>query len=122
MTASFDERVLQRIVRFTIALGILGAIAAGMRFGPRTAGGFLCGASISVLNFWTLERMTLAITSSGTARGSAGLFGLRYFMVGGAVYVIVKILEISLMSVLAGLFVSAAAVIVEILYELVFLK
>lgn len=122
MTVSLDDRFLQRVVRFTIALGLLGAAVAWLRFGPRTAGGFLCGASISILNFWTLERMTVSITSSGTARGSAGLFGLRYFMVGGAVYVIVKILEISLMSVLAGLFVSAAAVIVEILYELVFLR
>lgn len=119
MTADFDERVLRRIVRFTIGLGVIGAIVALARFGPRTAGGFLCGASISLLNFWTLERMTIALTSGGNARGSAGLFGLRYLMVGGAVYVIVKILEISLMSVLAGLFVSAAAVIVEILYELV---
>ena len=122
MTADFDERVLQRIVRFTIALGLIGGIAALARFGPRTAGGFLCGASISILNFWTLERMAIALTASGAVRGSAVLFGLRYFMVGGAVYVIVKILEISLMSVLAGLFVSAAAVIVEILYELVFSK
>jgi hypothetical protein len=118
---TFDERVLRRIVRFTIALGLIGGAAAWLRFGPRVAGGFLCGASISILNFWTLERMTFALTSSGTARGSTALFGLRYFLVGGAVYVIVKILEISLMSVLAGLFVSAAAVILEILYELVFL-
>lgn len=121
MIADFDERVVRRILRFTIGLGVAGGIVALARFGPRTAGGFLCGAVISILSFWTLERMTKAITSTGTARGSAGLFGLRYFMAGGAIYVIVKVLEISLMSVLAGLFVSAAAVIVEILYELVFL-
>lgn len=120
MTANFDERVLQRIVRFTIALGVLGAIAAWIRFGPRTATGFFCGAAISLLNFWTLERMSLVFTSGGGARGSTALFGLRYVTVGAAVYVIVKVLEISLMSVLAGLFVSAAAVIVEILYELIF--
>lgn len=43
-------------------------------------------------------------------------------MVGGAIYVIVKVLEISLMSVLAGLFISAAAIIVEILYELIYAR
>lgn len=119
---NWDDRVLRRIERFALALGVIGAIAAEVRFGARTAAGFFCGASISVLNFWTLDRMTAAITSSGIARGAAGLYGLRYFMVGGVIYVIVKVLEISLMSVLAGLFVSAAAVIVEILYELVFLR
>jgi hypothetical protein len=52
-------------------------------------------------------------------RGSAVFFALRYLIIGAAAYVIVKILEISVMPVLAGLFVSAAAVLIEILYELV---
>ena len=37
----------------------------------------------------------------------------------GVVYVIVKILEIALAPVLAGLFVCVAAVVIEILYELI---
>jgi hypothetical protein len=64
----------------------------------------------------------LGAGSGAPLGGSAVFFGLRYFMVGGAVYVIVKILEISLISVLAGLFVSAAAIIVEILYELIYAR
>ena len=44
---------------------------------------------------------------------------MRYLLVGAAVYVIVKVLEITLVAVLAGLFVSVAAVIIEILFELV---
>jgi hypothetical protein len=44
---------------------------------------------------------------------------LRYAVVGAAVYVIVRILGITPVAVLAGLLTVFAAVILEILYELI---
>ena len=123
----FYDRALRRIERIGMGLGVAGALYGLIFHGPRFAAGFLCGASLSLFSFYTLRRLAELLSggaSATEARGStavfAMLFGLRYFLVGAAVYVIVKILEISRMPVLAGLFVAAAAVIVEILYELAF--
>jgi hypothetical protein len=47
------------------------------------------------------------------------LIALRYAIVGVAVYVIVRVLGITPVAVLAGLLAAFAAVILEILYELI---
>ena len=48
--------------------------------------------------------------------------GLRYLLLGGGAYVILKYTAISLPAALAGLFIPAAAVIVEILIQLVYAR
>jgi len=57
--------------------------------------------------------------SAPKVRGWGVLIALRYAIVGLAVYVIVRILGITPMAVLAGLLAAFAAVILEILYELI---
>ena len=47
---------------------------------------------------------------------------MRYVLLGGGAYVILKYSAISLPAALAGLFVSVAAVIVEILFELAYAR
>ena len=47
---------------------------------------------------------------------------LRFFLIGGAAYVIVKYTVVSLRAALAGLLLSTAAVIVEILIELIYAR
>ena len=66
-----------------------------------------------------LERVRIEPGAIKSVRGSAIVYVLRYLIIGAAVYVIVKLLRISVMPVAAGLFVTAAAVMAEILYELV---
>jgi hypothetical protein len=121
MTAEFEEPVLRRIVWISVALAIAGAIVAYFKYGPANAAGFLAGSTLSIVSFHGLRRMVRGIGGPSTGPSTA-LFALRYFLVGGAVYVIVKSLEITAMPVLAGLFVAAAAVIVEILYELIYAR
>jgi hypothetical protein len=122
--AGFYDRALVRIIRVGMALGVAGTVYAGVRYGTRAAIGFLAGSLLSLFNFHSLRKIAEGLGAGAGAPlgGSAVFFGLRYFMVGGAIYVIVKVLEISLMSVFAGLFVSAAAIIVEILYELIYAR
>jgi ATP synthase I subunit len=122
--AAFYDRALVRIMRVGMVLGGAGTVYAWVRHGSRAAIGFLVGSLLSLFNFHSLRRLAegLGAGSGAPFGGSAVFYGLRYFMVGGAVYVIVKVLEISLMSVLAGLFVAAAAIIVEILYELIYAR
>ena len=120
----FYDRALVRILWVGMALGGGGTVYALVRYGSRAAIGVLVGALLSLFNFHSLRRIAegLGAGSGAPLGGSAAFFGLRYFMVGGAVYVIVKILKIGLMPVFAGLFASAAAIIVEILYELIYAR
>ena len=116
-----QDRTPVRILRIGITLSVAGTIYVFATLGPRMAAGFLTGAGLSLFSFHTLRRLGEGL-EPGTGvpmRGSAVFFALRYLIIGAAAYVIVKILEISVMPVLAGLFVSAAAVLIEILYELV---
>jgi hypothetical protein len=134
-TPNFYDRVLTRIVRIGMALGAVGTIYTAIRFGPRIAIGFLAGAILSILNFHGLRRLVEGLEAlaapnadgsprrpSAGMRGSWMFWALRYAIFFGAAYVIVRGLNISLMPVLAGLFVVAAAILVEIVYELTYAR
>jgi hypothetical protein len=115
------DLALKRIRAMTAALGVAGTIAGLIWRGPRAGVGFLIGAFISILNLGWWISLASALGPSGEApmRGNTALLVLRYVAAAIIIYVIVKILEITLAAVLAGLFVCVAAVIIEILYELI---
>jgi len=111
---------LARIVRIGMGLALAGTIEIWATRDVRWAIGFLAGAALSLLSFHTLRRLVEGI-EPGTQiriRGSAVFFVFRYVIFGAAAYGIVKLLDISVTPFLEGLFVSAAAVMIEILYEL----
>ncbi len=115
------ERALYRITGVAAGLAIAGVVAIVIWRGPRPAVGFLAGAILSLANlrWWTNLANALGSTSKPPIRGSAALLALRFVAAVVIIYVIVKFLGTTLAAVLAGLFVSVAAVVVEILYELV---
>jgi|SRR5579883_127690 hypothetical protein len=114
------DRALARIMRIGMMLALAGTIYVWASLDAGMAAGFLTGAALSLFSFHTLRRLGEGLEpGSPGLRGSAGFFGLRYVIIGAAAYGIVKLLGISMMPVLAGLFVAAAAVIIEILFELV---
>src|SRR5215813_13514585 len=119
-----DDRSLDRIMRIGVILSFGGAIAFWIARDARNAIGFLTGATLSLVSLHTLRRVVEGFQPGAikSVRGSAMLYILRYLIIGAAVYVIVKLLEISVMPVVAGLFVTAAAVMAEILFELVSTK
>jgi hypothetical protein len=49
-------------------------------------------------------------------------FGMRYVLLGAICFVIIKFFGVSYLALLAGLLISVAAVLVEIVYELVFTR
>lgn len=111
---------LQRMVRIGMALAVAGTVYTWIARDMRWALGFLAGAALSLVSFHTLRRLVEGLTP-GTkirVRGSAVFFVGRYLIFGAAAYVIVKLLGISITPFLVGLFVSPAAVMLEILYEL----
>jgi len=124
MTPDFYQGALKRISWFLLVLGAAGTIFAGVRFGLRSGAGFLAGALISWFSLHNFREVADSLGGPVNRRRAiyAIIFVLRYGLIGGVVYVIVKYLEVSLMAVLAGLLVSAAAVVTEILYELIYAR
>ncbi|HUA82898.1 MAG TPA: ATP synthase subunit I [Bryobacteraceae bacterium] len=124
MTEDFYDRALTRIFRLTIAAGLAGTMVVAIKFGVRDGAGFAAGALFSLFAFRSIRGFAYAIGGDSNPRTTtfAALFLLRYALIGGAIYVIVRYLEVSPMALLAGLFASVAAVLAEVLYELAFSK
>jgi hypothetical protein len=116
----FYDRAYRRIRILTVAVSLTGAIAVLLLQGIWQAWGFLLGAALSMLNF---QGISTTANAMGAKRPSAvtGIFiALRYLLLGLALYVIVKILGFKPIPVLCGLLAVFGAVLLEILYELIF--
>src|SRR5262249_48965454 len=93
MNDEWYDRALGRIKQFIVLVGVTGALGILIARGRMPAAGFLLGAGFSLLNFQLLCTFT---------RGAGGrskpvalvLASLRYLLIGGAAYVIVRVLEI----------------------------
>ncbi len=128
MTAARDElfftRAVARIHRWMIVLGAAGCVFLFAWRDWRWAGGFALGAGASWLNFRWLKKLVDSLGEAAAKRPPkkrvAVFLGLRYLLLGLGGYVILNYSDLSLAATLAGLFVSAAAVILEILFQLVF--
>jgi hypothetical protein len=119
------EAALGRIGRWMAGVAAAGFVAAFLAGGWRLAAGFLLGGLISALNYRWLKKVVGGLGEQTEGQPpprprSAVFLGLRYFLLGGVAYVILMFSTISLTGVLMGLFVPAAAVILEILFELVY--
>ncbi|HEY4362713.1 MAG TPA: hypothetical protein VGN17_17220 [Bryobacteraceae bacterium] len=121
----FYARAIGRITWLTAGLAIVGGVVAWVMRGPQAAGGFAVGAVISLANLEMFKMIGKVLGQGGGGPGktSAGiLFGARYLVAGIGIYAIVRITQIALGAVFAGLLVSGGAVLLEILYEITFLR
>lgn len=120
------DRAVARIIRLTLAIIGAGALIYLALGGWRAAAGFLLGGLASYLNFRWLKRTVDSLGRTADAkppRASVAVFlGLRYFLLGLGGYAIVRFSEISLNAALVGLFAPAAAVVLEILAELIYAR
>lgn len=115
------QRIIRRITLWILVLGPLGAIVLGISKGSGFGAGFLLGASLSYVSFWRWTKVVDALTGASKPR-SLGLWLLRFAVLIGAGYVIVKYLEVTPAAVFMGLLVSAAAVVISITYEVIFVR
>jgi hypothetical protein len=116
-------RSIARLHRMMAALSATGVLLLLVWRGWRWGLGFALGAGASWLNFRWLKKLVdmLGAASAGKRprHRAAIMLGLRYLLLGAAGYAILRYSEINLTAALVGLFVSAAAVILEILYQLI---
>jgi hypothetical protein len=107
-----------------VVLTVAGIAAGYLLYGRAWAVGYAVGAAISIVNFRSFENIVAmtGVVAGGKPpkRKSAVFLGVRYFVFAAAAYGIIKVFEANFLAALAGFFVCVAAVIVEILYELIY--
>ncbi len=100
-----------------ICLTAAGFIAAAIARGPRFALGFLAGAAISFVSYFRWRRFVGSLGVDGRTRPSTLVLALWPVALVGLLYVILKYSGINLMAVFLGLFVYAAAVSIQAVYQ-----
>ena len=120
--ALWMDRAVARIWKLMWAIGAGGALALVVWRGWWWAAGWALGTAVSALNFRWLKQLTDAIGGTAAKQRKAVFLGLRYVLLGGGAYVILRFSAISLPAALSGLFVSVAAVIIEIILELAYAR
>jgi hypothetical protein len=126
---SFYAAAERRIERLTLALGLAGAVFALIRWGWRSAAGLALGAGLMWLNFRWLKQGIGALVKVSTAqtgqervripRGVYVKFLGRFALLLVVVYVILSRSLLPVAAFLIGLFAVVAAVMVELVWELV---
>jgi hypothetical protein len=118
-----------RIEWMTLAFGLAGAVFVLVRWGWRPAAGVALGAALAWLNFrWlkqgvtTLVKLSTAQANSEHARVPVSIYAKffgRFALLLVVVYVILSRSWLPVAAVLGGLFAVVAAVMIELMWELV---
>lgn len=119
--ASFYDRALRRMSRAALWLAAIATACVAIRFGWVDALGCAAGAAVSLLNLHWWKRLAAALGEGGppSRHASAVFLGLRYVLLGGVCFVIIRFFGVRDLALMAGLLIPVAAVLVEIAYELV---
>ena len=112
------DRALARIWKVMWMMGAGGAVILLAWRGWRWGVGWVVGATLSALNFRWLKQMADGVGSETAKPRKAVFLGMRWILLGSGLYVILKYSALSVPAALAGLLLSTAAVMVEILLEL----
>ncbi len=126
---AFYRAAERRVESLTLGLGAAGAFVAALVWGGRPAGGVGVGAALAWVNYRWLKQGAAALAALSAAQADAPkvripkrvyvkFFG-RSALFLGIVYVIFRYSILPLAAVLGGLFVVVAAVLMEMVYELV---
>jgi hypothetical protein len=118
---AFYERALRRMIRIAVVLALVATVLAAVRLGWRDGLGFGVGALVSVLNLHWWKRLVwrMGDTEQPARPASAVFLGMRYVILGSICFVIIKFFGVSYLALIAGLLVAFAAVLAEMVYELV---
>lgn len=125
MTGDIDyARSTQRLFRIAIGIVIVGTVIAGVLRGLPGVLGFALGGSASLSSLWLWHRVAIKLGPAEEPRPkksgpSAVFLAGRFLALFACAYVIVKTLDVNVMAAICGLFASAAAVVAEVLFELI---
>ena len=111
---------IKRLYRLTGVLGLVGFVWYFAAAGVGSAVAFLLGVLCSFGNLWLFDHLSRSIAPGADVRKpwQAGAYVVRYVILLGIGYAIVKSLDVSPLAVILGLFASAAAVLASLITEL----
>ena len=125
---AFYRAAERRIERLTLGLGAAAALVVAFRWSWREAAGIGVGAALAWINYRWLKQAVDVMARLASAPSEAPRFRVprrvyikffgRFALLLVVVYVILSRSLLPGAAVLAGLFALAAAVLVELLYEL----
>lgn len=118
---AFYDRFIRRVSWIILALALTGSSAIALAKGARIGLAFLIGAVISYASFWGWRQVVDAITPTSRKRSSIP-FVLRILLLLVLAYAIIRFLRLNVAAVASGLFVSAAAVLLELVFELIYAR
>ncbi len=117
-----------RIAQLTLILGIVAALPVAYFYGWRWGIGIFIGAVLAWLNFRWLQKGLDALANASTAQSSQPspevpfstyfFAALRYLLIGLAVYVIFKVLNVPVLSMIFGLCALGAATFAVSVHEI----
>src|ERR1700722_17849676 len=115
-SADIFERTAARMMRTMLLVAAIGAIVALWR-GWTYGMGFALGAAISWVNFRWLKGFVAGLGPGGKPTGFMLFFALRYLLLAGIAYVILKYSKLSLPAMFVGLFVALAAATIQVFIQ-----
>jgi len=119
------DRGIARIPPLIAVLGLLGSLVAWRVAGVSSAGAFLCGAAAAYFNFRLLERFVNRLGRLAAAepvkppKASGARMFIQFALCVMGAFVILRLSGFNVVAALCGFLVCPAAVMVEILYELI---
>jgi hypothetical protein len=115
------EAAIARLPVWILGLAVAGTLIAGSFRGLSEAGGFLLGALAAYLNFRLIERAANRIAGKKARkprRGTGAWVFIQFAGVVGGAFVIIEYSGFNLTAAFFGFLVCPAAVVLEIVYEL----
>ena len=124
-----EDLTERRISWLTLAMGFAAAAIAALLRYRRWSLGLAVGAALAWVNFWLLRRGLDALMEASKAQSgsekprvplnSYAAVALRYGLIAALVYAIFELLNVPLLSMVAGLCALGAAAVAASLYEIV---
>lgn len=117
------EQFIRRVQWIILALGLAGAVGISLSRGVRSGTAFLIGAAISFTSFWGWQKVVDGLGPNprrNSSKPGRFFFVLRLIALVALAWVIIKFLGLTVATAALGLLVSGAAVVLEIIYELIY--
>lgn len=118
---AFYDRFIRRVTWIILALALIGFAFLALTKGMRIGAAFLIGATVSYGSFWGWRQLVDALTPEPKKRSSFP-FVARILLLIVMAYAIIKFLGLNVAAAASGLLVSAAAVLLELIFELIYAR
>jgi ATP synthase I chain len=118
---AFYDRFIRRVTWIILALALTGSAVLAIIKEIRIGLAFLIGATVSYGSFWGWRQLVDALTP-GPKKQSAVPFMVRILLLIALAYAIIRFLGLNVAAAASGLLVSAAAVLLELIFELIYAR